>query len=139
MHAQLDLVTTARVIGDPASPRHGFVAVGIDQQPAVATAALQQVLNAAIEHLAQRCRAGGLLQMPEEGSVAPMQRPQLQGGWQGGQGRSVADRPAPEPLGALGLEAVFPEQGQAVVIEAGGGGDPAHSARGLLDRFPQQG
>ena len=103
----------------------------------MATAALQQIVDAAVEHLAQGRRAGGLLQMPEQGGVAMLKGAQLQGDTQAGEGFSITDRPTPEAFGALGLEAVFPEKGQAVVIEAGGRGDPAHRTRNLVNGLPQ--
>ena len=74
VNAQLHLVAPRRVIGDPAGCRHGLIALGIDQQPAVTATALEKIFDAAIEHLAKGSRAGGLLQVPEQGRIAPLQR-----------------------------------------------------------------
>jgi hypothetical protein len=47
--------------------------------------------------------------------------------------------PAPELVGAQGLESLFPQQGQALGIQAGGRCHPAGGILGLVDGFPQQG
>jgi hypothetical protein len=42
-------------------------------------------------------------------------------------------------VGAEGLESLFPQQGQALGIKAGGRGHPAGGILGLMDGFPEQG
>lgn len=67
-----------------------------------------------------------------------MQAQQLQTGGQGG--RDWGSRtPAPELIGALRLEALFAQQGQASPINAGGGGEPAGGAAGPVNGLAQQG
>ena len=80
VHAQLNLVPTSGMVLHPAGRSHGFVAIRIDQQPAMAPTAIQQIFNAAVQHLAQGGWAGRLFEVPEQGSVAPLQGSQQQVG-----------------------------------------------------------
>ena len=139
VHAELHLMSTSGVVGEPAGAGHSFVALHIDQQPAVPLAAIQEILDATVEHLAQRGGTGGLLEVPEKGGGTALQRPQLQGGRQGGGGLFGVPLPSPDPLGALGLKSLLTQHGEAQRVHGGGAGDPAHGPRRLPNGFSQQG
>jgi hypothetical protein len=70
MDAQLHIVATAWVLADPAHGGYRLLPAGIHQHPAPAVALVEQILDAAIQQLAQLSRAGGLLQVPEQGGAA---------------------------------------------------------------------
>lgn len=76
--------------------------------------------------------------MPQQRGAASLQGNQLEIGGKVRRWGGSSGLPAPEGIGALGLKALFPQSGKPRYVEAGGGGDPAGGAGGLLDGLAQQ-
>ena len=141
VQAQFHVVAAAGMVTDPAHGSYRLFPAGIDQHPAPAMALIEQIFDAPIQQLPQPGRAGCLLQMPEQGGAAAVQRGELQVGRQGPVEAALAGEgaPAPQPVGAQGLEALHSQHGQAAVIEGRSGGDPADRSLGLLYCLAHQG
>lgn len=54
MNAHLDLVAAAGVIANAPRRRHGDIALPVDKKPTMSIAAVKQILDTTVEHLAQR-------------------------------------------------------------------------------------
>jgi protein subunit release factor B len=139
MEGEFHLMAALGRVGEPTRPGNGFAAGGIHKHPAPTLALVEQIFDATVEQLAQVGRATGLLQVPEQGGRATVQRPELQRR-RHGRGRECRfGAPAPEAIGALGLEALLPQRGETIIVDAGGHGDPAGGAPSPDDGLPQQG
>jgi hypothetical protein len=63
---QLDVNAPTGVLTDQTDTGHGNVAAGLDQQPAMPLALIEQVFNPAIKNLSQLGRTGDLLEVPQQ-------------------------------------------------------------------------
>jgi hypothetical protein len=102
MNGEFDVMAPTSVLSNPAHSGNSLIPDPIDQQPALAMALVKQVFDPTIEQLPKLGRASCLLEVPEQGPGAPIERPQLEGA----KGRAVAPLgpigagPAPELVGA---------------------------------------
>ena len=123
----------------PAHPRHGLLAVGVQQHQAGLLALIQEVIHTPVEQLPQLGRQGGLLELPHRQGGSAIQRQQFQLRRQGQIEGLLGRFPAPEGFVAELLEALLPQQTQASAVGAGAGGDPTGGIRAPLDCGPHQG
>jgi hypothetical protein len=79
MNGEFHVMASTGVLPNPAHTGNRLIPDPVDQQPALAMALIEQVFDAPIKQLAELGRASGLLEVPEEAPVAPVERPQLQG------------------------------------------------------------
>jgi hypothetical protein len=77
MNGEFHVMAATGVLPYPAHSSNGFTPDSIDQHPAFAVALIKQVFDPPIEKLAQLGRASGLLEVPEQGPGAPVERSQL--------------------------------------------------------------
>jgi hypothetical protein len=139
MNAQLNPQAAVGTVGEPAHGGDRFVAGGIDEHPTAVATLIEEILDTAIEQLAQLGRTGGLLQVPEQRGGAAMQSLKLQTGWPRGWRVRLRGAPAPELVGALGLETLLPQKGEPVAIKTRRRGEPARGAARPVDGLAQKG
>jgi hypothetical protein len=77
MDGEFHVLASTGVIPNPSHSGNRLIPGPIDQQPPFAMALIEQVFDPSIEQLTQLGRASGLLEMPEQGTSAPVERPHL--------------------------------------------------------------
>jgi hypothetical protein len=73
MNGEFHLVAPTGVLPNPAHSGNRFIPGSINQQPSLAMALIEQVFDPPIEELTQLGRASGLLEMPEQGTIASVE------------------------------------------------------------------
>jgi hypothetical protein len=77
MNGEFHVMAPTGVLPNPAHSGDRLIPGPIDQNPALAMALIEQVFDPPVQQLAELGRASGLLEVPEQGPGAAVERPQL--------------------------------------------------------------